>query len=145
MWSCIMIWLWHHQNDAAPVPFRTAPTNLYYKHIEYTTDFKKEHDIKQFSMSFFGSSRSRINSFNCTRSRINCYPDPENKYDTVPLCWMSEYRTFRHPVSPVPDWKKLTMPEPVRYRNKVMQSGTGPVRYRTEVTDAGMPMPALVF
>jgi hypothetical protein len=74
-----MIWLWHHQNDAAPFPFRTAPTNLYYKHIEYTTDFKKEHDIKQFRMSFFGRSLSRIN---CTRSRINFYPDPENKYDT---------------------------------------------------------------
>jgi hypothetical protein len=37
------------------------------------------------------------------------------------------------------------MPELVRYRNEMMQSGTGLVRYRTDLSDAGMPMPALVF
>jgi hypothetical protein len=37
------------------------------------------------------------------------------------------------------------MPEPVLYRNKKTQSGIFMVRYRTEMTDAGMPMPALVF
>ncbi len=57
---------------------------------------------------------------------------------------MPECRTVRHPVSPVPDWKKLTMPKPVRYRNKLMQSGIFLVRYRTKIRDAGMPMPALV-
>jgi hypothetical protein len=36
------------------------------------------------------------------------------------------------------------MPEPIRYRIKVMQSGIFLIRYRTEMTDAGMPMPALV-
>jgi hypothetical protein len=35
-----------------------------------------------------------------------------------------DYRIVRHPTSSVPDRKKLTMPEPVRYRNKVTQSGT---------------------
>jgi hypothetical protein len=54
-------------------------------------------------------------------------------------------RTVRHPVSPVPGWKKLTMPEIVRYRNKVTQSDIFFLRYRTGVMDAGMPMPALVF
>jgi hypothetical protein len=36
---------------------------------------------------------------------------------------MLECRTVRHPVSPVPESKKLTVPEPVRYRTKLMQSG----------------------
>jgi hypothetical protein len=58
---------------------------------------------------------------------------------------LPEYRTVRHPFSPVPDWKKLTMPEPDRYRNKTTQSGIFLVRYRTEMTDTGIPMPALVF
>jgi hypothetical protein len=42
-----------------------------------------------------------------------------------------EYRTFPYAVSPGPEWKKLTMSEPVQYW--------------TEPMDAGMPMPALVF
>ncbi len=57
---------------------------------------------------------------------------------------MPECRTVRHQVSLVPDWKKLTMPKPVRYRTKLMQSGIFLVRYRTKIRDAGMPMPALV-
>ncbi len=36
------------------------------------------------------------------------------------------------------------MPEQVRYRTKVTQSGIFLVRYRTNIWDAGMPMPALV-
>jgi hypothetical protein len=40
--------------------------------------------------------------------------------------------------------KKLTMPGIVRYRTKPRQSGILLVRYRTEIIDAGMPMPALV-
>jgi hypothetical protein len=58
---------------------------------------------------------------------------------------MPECRTVRHPVSPVPDLNMLTMPEPVRCRKKVTQSGIFSVRYQTKMTDAGMPMPALVF
>ncbi len=57
---------------------------------------------------------------------------------------MLECLTIRHPVSPVPDWKKLTMPEQVRYRTKLTQSGIFLVRYWTKIRDAGMPMPALV-
>jgi hypothetical protein len=34
------------------------------------------------------------------------------------------------------------MPEPVQYRKKGTQSGTGMLRYQTEIQDAGMPMPA---
>ncbi len=41
--------------------------------------------------------------------------------------------------------KKLTMPEQVRYRTKLTQSGIFLVRYWTKIRDAGMPMPALVF
>ncbi len=44
----------------------------------------------------------------------------------------------------VPDRKKLTMPEQVRYRTKLTQSGIFLVWYQTEIRDAGMPMPALV-
>ncbi len=40
--------------------------------------------------------------------------------------------------------KKLTMPKPVRYRTKLMQSGIFLARYRTKIRDARMPMPALV-
>jgi hypothetical protein len=54
---------------------------------------------------------------------------------------MPECRTLRHPVSPVPDQKKLTMPKQVWYRTKKTQSGIFLVQYQ----DAGMPMPALVF
>ena len=36
----------------------------------------------------------------------------------------------------------MLMPEPVQYRNKRTQSGTGMLRYRTEKLDARMPMPA---
>ncbi len=57
---------------------------------------------------------------------------------------MLECRTVRHPVSPIPDWKKLTMPKPVRYWTKLTQSGIFLVRYQTIIRDAGMPMPALV-
>jgi hypothetical protein len=38
--------------------------------------------------------------------------------------------------------KEMPMPEPVRYRNKGTQFGTGMLRYRTERLDAGMPMAA---
>jgi hypothetical protein len=41
--------------------------------------------------------------------------------------------------------KQLTIPEQVRYRTKLTQSGIFVVRYRTKIRDAGMPMPALVF
>ncbi len=57
---------------------------------------------------------------------------------------MPECRTVWHPVSPVPDWKKLTMLEQVRYRTKLTLSIIFSVRYRTKIRHAGMPMPALV-
>jgi hypothetical protein len=38
---------------------------------------------------------------------------------------MRECRTVRHPVSPVQEWTKMRMPEPVRYRNNGTQTGTG--------------------
>jgi hypothetical protein len=63
----------------------------------------------------------------------------------APQFKLPEYRIIRHPVIPVPDWKKLTMPEPVRYRIKTAAVRHFLARYRTEMTDAGMPMPALVF
>jgi hypothetical protein len=53
-----------------------------------------------------------------------------------------EMPAVRHPVSPVPDWKTLTMPKQVR--TKQTQSGIFLVRYRTKIRDTGMPMPALV-
>jgi hypothetical protein len=56
-------------------------------------------------------------------------------YIEMPKC-----QTVRHPVSPEPDWKKLTMAEQVWYRTKLTQSGIFLVRY----WDAEMPMPALL-
>ncbi len=60
-------------------------------------------------------------------------------YEEMPEC-----RTVRHPVSPVQDWKKLMMPEHLRYRTKLTQPGIFLVKYRTKIRDAGMPKPALV-
>jgi hypothetical protein len=57
---------------------------------------------------------------------------------------MPECRTVRHPVSPVPDWKKLTMPEQFWYWIKLTLSSIFLVRYWTKIRDAGMLMPALV-
>jgi hypothetical protein len=57
---------------------------------------------------------------------------------------MPQCRTILHPVSPVPDQKKLTVPEQVRYQTKLTQSGIILVRYRTKIRDAGMPMLTLV-
>ncbi len=50
---------------------------------------------------------------------------------------MPECLTAWHPVSLVPEWTKIPMPEPVRYWNKGAQSGTGMLWYRTEIQDAG--------
>ncbi len=63
---------------------------------------------------------------------------------SISIIEMPECRTVRHLVSPVPDWKKLTMLEQVRYRTKLTQSGIFLVRYWTKIRDAGMLMPALV-
>jgi hypothetical protein len=38
--------------------------------------------------------------------------------------------------------KEISMPESARYGNKVTQSGTGMLRYRTEMMDAGIAMSA---
>jgi hypothetical protein len=48
-----------------------------------------------------------------------------------PTAFLNAGRTVRHPVSPVPEWTKIPMPEPVRYRNK----GTWDTGCRN--TDAG--------
>ncbi len=60
------------------------------------------------------------------------------------LCamFLLECRTVRHPACPELELIKMLMPGAVRYRNKGIQSGTGMLRYRTEMSDAGMPMPA---
>ncbi len=55
---------------------------------------------------------------------------------------MPECRAVLHLISPLPEWTKTPMPELMRYRDKRTQSGTGMLRYRTEIQDAGMPMPA---
>ncbi len=47
---------------------------------------------------------------------------------------MPEYRTFQHP--DIPEWTKMLTLEPVWHRNKVIQSGNGIFRYRTERPDA---------
>jgi hypothetical protein len=52
--------------------------------------------------------------------------------------------TVRHPVSPIGTRMKLMMPEQVQYRTKLTKSGSFLIRYRNEIMDAGMPMPALV-
>ncbi len=52
-----------------------------------------------------------------------------------------ECRTVWHPVSLVPDEKKLTKLKQVRYRTKPTHFF---VQHRTKILDAGMPMPALV-
>ncbi len=46
-------------------------------------------------------------------------------------CW-----PFLYPVSPVLEWKEITMLEQVGYRTKPMQSGMFGVRYQTKILDA---------
>ncbi len=62
----------------------------------------------------------------------------------------AERQTVRHPVSLVPDNRKVTMPEPVRYRNDtpmpaLEHSGTG-LRYQNAAAGGieltSMPMPS---
>jgi hypothetical protein len=53
---------------------------------------------------------------------------------------MPECRTVRHLVSPVPEWKRVPMPEPVRNLNKKTQSVTGILRCQTDMSVIGMPM-----
>jgi hypothetical protein len=55
---------------------------------------------------------------------------------------MPERRTVRHLIIPVPERRKMSMPEPVRYRKKETQSDTEILRYRTELLNAGLLMPA---
>ncbi len=43
---------------------------------------------------------------------------------------------------PVPESKRMQIAEPARYRNKGTQSSIRMLRYQTEMSDAGMPMPA---
>jgi hypothetical protein len=50
--------------------------------------------------------------------------------------------TVRHPVSPVPERKRMQMPKPVRYRIKGTQSFTEMLQCLTEMSDAEIPMPA---
>ncbi len=56
---------------------------------------------------------------------------------------MPECRTDRHTVSQVPEGKKLTMQEPVRYRTNLMQSGiffipVPDINHGCQNTDAGV-------
>jgi hypothetical protein len=77
------------------------------------------------------------NTFTTDQGRKVRCSSLQKKFFRVPEC-----RTLRHPVSPVPELKEISMPESVRYRNKVNQSSTGLIWYRTEIMDAGIPMPA---
>ncbi len=60
----------------------------------------------------------------------------------VSLLCVPFYRQQYLPVIPVLEWTKMPMLEHFRYHNKRTQSGTGMLRYRTEIQDAGMLMPA---
>ncbi len=46
---------------------------------------------------------------------------------------MPECQTVRNLISPVPEWTKTPMPEPVRFRDKRTQSGTRMLWYRTKI------------
>jgi hypothetical protein len=52
-----------------------------------------------------------------------------------PLSVMCLYKccSVWHPISPVPEWKKLTMPGLIRYWTKLTQSSIFLVRYQTEI------------
>ncbi len=60
------------------------------------------------------------------------------------------YRNAEIPDFPAPGqsgtgMKKLTMPEQVQYRTRLIQSGIFLVRFWTKIRDAGMQMLALVY
>ncbi len=88
-------------------------------------------DAQGVSLSTTGS----LESWTCTGFPFH--------YHQKQLLKIPECRTVRHPVSPVPEWIKIPMPEPVRYRNKGTKwSSIGMLRYRTVIQNAGMSMPA---
>ncbi len=60
----------------------------------------------------------------------------------VNVLQMPECPTVRYLVSLIPEWTKMPMPKTVCYRNKGTRPGTGMLQYRTETSDAGMPIPA---
>jgi hypothetical protein len=76
-----------------------------------------------------------LSELRCTLTEIPPFPKIFRK--PVPDCPAS--------VSLVSEWKEVLMLEPVRYRNKETQSGTGMLRYLTEMMNAGMPMPSYGF
>jgi hypothetical protein len=51
---------------------------------------------------------------------------------------MPSKTSFRHPVSLLLEWEDIPMPGPVWCRNKETQSGTGMLRYQTEMMDVGI-------
>jgi hypothetical protein len=57
---------------------------------------------------------------------------------------MPEFRTVGHLACPVPESEKLTMPEQVLYRTKLIQTSIFLVRYQNKIMNARMLMPALV-
>ncbi len=46
-------------------------------------------------------------------------------FSTLVQFFMPERQTVRHLIIPVPEWKRIFMLEPARYRNKETQFGTG--------------------
>jgi hypothetical protein len=64
------------------------------------------------------------------------HADPQHCIPVHIYIYIYKCRPFLYPVSPVLEWKELTMLEQVRYRTKPMQSGMFGVRYRTKILDA---------
>ncbi len=76
-----------------------------------------------------------------------CIPFSPHKVFFMPECW-----TIRHLVIPIPELKKMAMPEPVLYGNKGVPfrcrnspgpecSSTGRLGFWPEMPDPGMPLP----
>ncbi len=96
-----------------------------------------------FSTSYSTNNTSSSRLWTC---RVYPFPPP-SVWSVVWTCGvyffiMRECRTVRHLISPVSEWTKTLMPEPVRYRGKRTPSGTGMLRYGIEIQDAGISMPA---
>jgi hypothetical protein len=50
------------------------------------------------------------------------------------IFWLSSFHVLM-----IHEWKKKSLPEPARYQSKETHSGTGMLRYRTELLNARMP------
>jgi len=128
--------------DAADYrPKMPIPDSLFLDIPTFTYDLSITSDM---STSQRNTTTSRLWTCICVILFTTSSIDVQGVHLSPSYSSFSQCRTFRHPVSPEPEWKIMQILEPVRYSHKVALSVTGMIRYRIErsMSVSGMPMPA---